>query len=230
MSTKVGKKNRNNNKKSTQTHLRIAEIKDNTIILKNGGLRSIIKTTSINFNLKSEVEQNSIIQAYQSFLNSLEFPIQILVRSKRLEIDDYIESIEDLAENQTNPLLKSQTSEYAQYIRKLIEYADIMEKEFYVIVPYDPPRTPQPNALQAFFQRLQPKDSVADIKKRHKEFEENRKKLTQRASTIQTGLESCSLKTKELDTFELTELLYKSYNPLNSRDVKIKELDQTTLS
>ena len=133
---------------STQIHLNIAEIKDDLLILKNGGLRAILSTSSINFNLKSEPEQNSIIYSYQSFLNTLEFPIQILVRSKKLDIDDYLEKLRNKAEKQTNPLLQSQTYEYVEYIHGLIEYADIMTKEFYVVVPYDPFRAQKVGLLQ----------------------------------------------------------------------------------
>ena len=96
---------------ATQRFLPIAEIHDNTVILKNGGLRSVLLTTSVNFNLKSEEEQNSLIYGYQSFLNSLEFPVQILVRSKKLDIDDYVANLGELKEKQENPLLKQQTAE-----------------------------------------------------------------------------------------------------------------------
>src|SRR3989338_9424967 len=128
-----GKQNRAQVLNSTQTHLRIAEIRDNVLILKNGGMRAVLRSSSINFNLKSEEEQNAIIYSYQGFLNSLEFPIQILVRSKKLDIDDYIEQVKKLGDKQENKLLQEQTYEYAQYIKRLVEYAEIMEKEFYVI-------------------------------------------------------------------------------------------------
>ena len=85
---------------STQTFLKIAEIRDDTVILKNGGLRSILKVSSINFNLKSEEEQNAIIYSYQGFLNTLEFPIQMLIRSKKLDIDNYLESLKKTGEKQ----------------------------------------------------------------------------------------------------------------------------------
>ena len=115
---------------STQLHLNIAEIKDDVVVLKNGGVRAILQTSSVNFNLKSEDEQNSIIYAYQSFLNSLEFPIQIHVQSRKLDIDKYVDSVKEKASQHENPLLKQQTLEYADYVQKLIEYADIMEKNF----------------------------------------------------------------------------------------------------
>ncbi len=219
----------NDKAKSTQTHLRIGEIRDNVLVLKNGGLRAILKTTSINFNLKSEQEQNSIIQGYQNFLNSLEFPIQILVRSKKLDIDDYIKSVRSLGDTQQNKLLQEQTFEYADYIQKLVEFADIMAKEFYVIVPYDPIRTSNAGRLQSFLQRLKPKDSAADIKKRHQEFEELNKTLGQRVNIVESGLISCGLQIEQATTAEIISLFYQSYNPISSRTAKFKDSDQSTI-
>lgn len=224
-----GKKNRSADKISTQIHLRIGEIRDDVLVLKNGGVRAIIKTSSTNFNLKSEQEQNAIIAGYQSFLNSLEFPIQIVVRSKKLDIDDYIEQIKDLGDKQENRLLQEQTYEYGEYIKKLIEYADIMEKQFYVIVPYDPGRTLNISRFQAFLKRLSPKDTYGDVKKRHKEFNNLKKSLAQRVNTVRAGLENCGLQTEELSTQKIIELFYNIYNPTISQSTKIKDLENTSL-
>lgn len=221
-----GKNNRNTPMNSTQVYLKIGEIRDNVLVLKNGGLRTVLKTSSINFNLKSEQEQNAIIYSYQGFLNSLEFPIQIVVRSKKLDIDDYIDQVKKLGEKQENHLLQDQTFEYAAYIKRLVEYADIMEKEFYVIVPYDPGRALGTSAIQAFFQRLAPKDTYGEIKKRHNEFNNLKKGLNQRVNTVKSGLENCSLKVQELETTELIELFYNSYNPVTSRTEKLREMDK----
>ncbi|MBD3341883.1 MAG: hypothetical protein GF353_22450 [Candidatus Lokiarchaeota archaeon] len=224
-----GKKNRAKSTTSTQTHLRIGEIHDNTLVLKNGGIRAVLKTTSINFNLKSEQEQEAIIRSYQGFLNSLEFPIQILIKSKKLDIDDYIEQVRKLGDAQENKLLQEQTYEYAQYVKRLVEYADIMEKEFYVVVPYDPGRAHSTNAIQSFFQRLSPKDTYADIKKRHAEFENLKKNLNQRINIVKAGLENCGLQTKRLNTQGLIELFYNCYNPVISRSAKVKEVENLTV-
>lgn len=202
---------------STQTFLRIAEIRDNTVILKNGGLRSVLKVSSINFNLKSEEEQNAIIYSYQGFLNTLDFPIQIVIRSKKLDIDEYLDNLRKMGENQQNTLLQRQTYEYVEYIAKLVEYADIMEKEFYVVVPYDPFRAQKLNILQKFFQNMSPADSYLQIKRRRDEFAQLKKSLNQRVNTAKVGLENCGLMVDELTTKELVELFYNSYNPLLSR-------------
>lgn len=212
-----------------QTYLPIAEIRDNTIVLKNGGIRSVLKTTAINFNLKSEDEQNAIIISYQSFLNSLEFPIQVLIKSKKLDLDEYIDQVKKKGDDQKNKLLQEQTYEYAQYIKRLIEYADIMEKNFFVIVPYDMGKEKTTTLLQSFFQKLSPKDSFSDIFKRRKGFEEQRKKLSQRVSSIKSNLENCNLKVEELNTEELIELFYKAYNPNTSQTVKLKKISETSI-
>ncbi len=214
---------------STQTFLKIAEIRDDTVILKNGGLRSILKVSSINFNLKSEEEQNAIIYSYQGFLNTLEFPIQILIRSKKLDIDNYLESLKKTGEKQTNQLLQQQTFEYIEYISKLVEYADIMEKEFFVIIPYDPFRSQKLNMFQKFFQNMNPKDNYSEVKKRHNEFTELKKKLSQRENTVKVGLENCGLKVEELNSNQLIALFYNSYNPLAARYQKLKDLEQTNV-
>lgn len=214
---------------STQLHLPIAEIRDDTVILKNGGLRVIIETSSINFNLKSENEQDAIIYSYQSFLNSLEFPIQIVVHSRKLEIDNYLQSLKNLGEKQTNYLLKNQTFEYVEYVGRLVEYADIMEKKFFVIVPYNPFRSEKLNIFGKFWQRIHPKDTVSEIQKRHSEFEELKKRLSQRVNTVTAGLENCGLHTEMLKTQELIELFYHIFNPVTARNQKLKNIFEYSL-
>jgi type IV secretory pathway VirB4 component len=211
---------------STQKYLNIAEIKDNVIVLKNGGIRAVLQTNSINFNLKSEEEQNAIIYAFQSFLNSLEFPVQIIVHSRKLDIDKYIENLREIGEKNENSLLKKQTFEYCEYIQKLVEYADIMEKKFYVIVPYDPYRTQNKNMFAKFMERISASDSVDSIKRRHKEFDELNKNLTQRVNTVRAGLEGCNLRIAQLTTPQLAELFYGIYNPGTARNEKIEDLSK----
>jgi len=214
---------------ATQNFLKIAEIKDDLVVLKNGGIRAVLKASSINFNLKSEDEQNAIIFSYQNFLNTLDFPLQILVRSRKLDVDEYLENLKKKGEKQTNQLLQRQTFEYIEYIKSLIEYADIMTKEFYVVVPYDPYRAQKVNLIQKFFKNLSPKDTVADVKRRSGEFEQLTKGLNQRLNTVITGLENCGLKVNQLPTKELIELFYNVYNPLTSRTHKAKETDDLDL-
>lgn len=223
------KSNHQNPLASTLLHLPIAEIRDDFIVLKNGGLRAILKTSSINLNLKSEEEQNSIIYAYQHFLNTLEFPIQICIRSQRLNIDEYIQSMRGKAKVQKNELLKRQTIEYADYIQKLIEYADIMEKSFYVIIPYNPMRANQKNMFSAFFERLKVADSIMDIKKRRAEFEDLKKGINQRINLVKAGLQNCGISVEEIKTMDIIKLFYEIYNPVSSRYQNLSKIDELNL-
>jgi type IV secretory pathway VirB4 component len=208
---------------STQRFLPFGEIHDNTLVLKNGGVRSILKTSAINFHLKSEDEQNALIYSYQNFLNSLEFPVQIVIRSKKLDIDLYLQHMHEKAEAQDNPLMRKQTFEYIEYIKKLVEYADIMEKSFYVVVPHDPLRAQSPTGFKRFLWSTQPDDSLADIRMRHREFEKLRKTLGQRVSIVKTGLEQCGLRVEELNTHQIVQLFYQIYNPNTARNQKYKD-------
>ncbi|HPO05704.1 MAG TPA: hypothetical protein PLQ36_01200 [Candidatus Gracilibacteria bacterium] len=219
----------NNNLAPTQIFLPISEIRDSTVVLKTGGLRAILQVSAVNFNLKSEEEQNALIYAFQSFLNLLDFPIQILVRSKKLDVDYYIESFGNIAKNQDNQLLKKLTLEYIDYIKKLVEYADIMEKKFYVVIPYDPIRSRNRGMFAIFWDNLHPRDEVSQIRQRHFEFDSLKKGLNNRIDTIRTGLENCSLKVEQLNTPKLVELYYQSFNPVTARHQKVSDLEQTTL-
>lgn len=225
-SVKGGKKDK---KESTQMHLKVAEIHDDTVVLKNGGLRSILKTSSINLNLKSEEEQNAVIYSYQNFLNTLEFPIQIVVRSKRLDLEHYIEKLKKMGVKQGNPLLQKQTFEYVEYISRLVEYADIMEKQFYVVIPQDPFGQEHRGFLKSFMENIFPQDTVTKIHERQKQFNELKKRLAQRTNTVRAGLEGCGLRVQEMNTEELIELFYETYNPLTSRSQKVEPEDELAL-
>lgn len=214
---------------ATQRFLPIAEIHDNTVVLKNGSLRALLQVSSVNFNLKSEEEQNALIYGYQAFLNSLEFPIQILIRSKKLDIDQYLTYLGELKEKQENPLLKNQTAEYQEYIEKLVEYADIMEKKFYIVVPMDAPTGTKIGFLDNFLSHLFPDDNVGKLISRRKMFKDLRKKLTQRVNQVEQSLTSLNLRSTELGTKELIEIFYQSYNPITARTEKVTELGKMNM-
>jgi hypothetical protein len=122
---------------STQRYLPFSQIRENIIIMKDDSARLILQCSAINFLLKNTDEQDSIIVSFQRFLNSLDFPIQIMVRSKKLDIDSYLSKLNDKAIKQENPLLQNQTYEYIEYLKKLVEVAQIMKKEFYIVLPFD---------------------------------------------------------------------------------------------
>jgi len=122
---------------STQRYLPFSQIRDNIIIMKDSSVRVVLKCSTINFLLKSIEEQDAIIISFQRFLNSINFPIQIMIRSTKLDIETYLNKLNSLAIKQTNSMLQSQTYEYIEYLKKLIEVAQIMKKDFYIVVAID---------------------------------------------------------------------------------------------
>ena len=122
---------------STQRHLPFSQIRENIIIMKDSSARMVLRCSTINFLLKSTEEQDAIIMSFQRFLNALDFPVQIMVRSSKLDIDGYLGKLKDKAVSQKNELLQNQTYEYIEYLKKLVEVAQIMKKDFYIVIPFD---------------------------------------------------------------------------------------------
>lgn len=195
----------------SQRYLDIAEIKEDVVIMRDGTLRAVLLVSSINFSLKNVDEQNAIVQAYMGFLNALEFPIQIVIQSRRMNIDDYLASLKEAERTQTNELLRAQVSDYREYVQQLVQLGEIMQKRFYVTVPLDPITTV---TKRNFFTRLQeiltPSGAIRISDKR---FAEQKRNLMLRVNAIVSGLASMSLNAVPLDTQSLIELYYTVYNP-----------------
>lgn len=206
---------------STQSFLDVAEIKEGVVVLKDGSLRAVIVVSATNFSLKSNEEQNALIQSYQSFLNSLEFPVQILMQSRRLDIGSYLEKMRGIMQQQTNELLRLQTQEYIEYVGKLIEFASIMNKTFYVIVPFSA-EVRKTGFLSRIGMLFNPAGS---IKLRKEDFDKNRETLMQRVDQAAGELAGMGLRTLALSTEELVELLYNSYNLSTASPVRIKHIE-----
>ncbi len=197
-------------KDSVQAYLDIAEIRDNVLILKNGGLRAILLVSSVNFGLKSEDEQRALIGGYQSFLNSLEFPVQIVVQSRPLDIQGYINKLKIVADKQTNDLLKIQTIDYIEYIQQLVEVASIMTKRFFVVVPFTPVNVASGGFLEKILETINP---LRKTQKAVSLFDKQRAQLFQRVDVAASALRGIGLQTVLLNTQELIELFYDIYNP-----------------
>lgn len=210
-------------KANTQSHLDIQEIKDNCLILKDGTLRAVILVSSINFALKSEDEQVAVIQGYTQFLNSFDFPLQIVIQSRKLNIEEYLERLKTVEKEQTNELLRMQTAEYRQYIQELIEMADIMSKRFYVVVPYSPVSNKQKKFIDRLKETLSP-TSIIHVK--HQKFEKYKNELAKRVDYVIDALSSIGLKSIQLDTQSIIELFYNTYNPEVASQEKLVELDK----
>lgn len=211
---------------STQNSIDIAGIKDGVVILKNGGYRIILTVTATNFALKSEQEQNSLIFQYQSFLNSLHFPIQILIRSKRLDLTPYLKKINELIEKQDNELLKIQTIDYADFVTKLIDLANIMKKNFYAVVSFNPVTAQKTGLVDKIFNRE--KSVIAEMRISEDEFKKNSGQIRQHAQVVASGLASMGLRCTQLNTEEVIELLYQIYNPEIAAKERFKNAEDLT--
>lgn len=194
----------------TQRYLDIAEIKDGIVILKDGTLRAVLLCSSINFALKSEEEQQAIIIAYMQFLNALEFPLQIVIQSRRLNIDNYIARLRETERSQANELLKTQIRDYVGFVQELVTLGDIMSKRFYIVIPLDP----LSNKRKGWFSRMRDTITPAGtVKIKETRFRAHREDLIQRVNNIVTLLNGMSIAATMLDTQSLIELYYTVYNP-----------------
>lgn len=211
---------------STQKYVDVEEVRDGVIILKDGSLRSVLLVSSVNFDLKATEEQDSIINQYQSFLNSLDFPIQIMISSRRLNIDPYLEYLKKKETQLNNELLIMQLEEYRNFIKSLTDISSIMSKFFYVIVPFHPIENIKTGVFDRFFGAA---NSQMSAIRRGELFETYKNQLWQRVEHINSGLSSTGVKTVPLKTEELIELLYNSYNPTTHNNAIIKDIDKIEL-
>lgn len=194
---------------TTQQNLLISEIKQDTVVLKDGTLRAVLMVSSINFALKNEDEQTAIISNYVSFLNSLDHPLQIIIQSRKLQIKPYIDRLLEQERKQTNELLRTQIADYRSFVNELVSLGEIMSKQFYVIVPYDP----RSNKNKSFFTRLGEVISPAmAVKVKGEKFAKRKYDLESRVRQIESGLSSVGLTTVRLDTQSLIELYFSTYN------------------
>ena len=197
--------------KATQEFVPISEILDGVIVLKNGGMRSVILASSLNFALKSGDEQASILMQFQNFLNSLDFSVQIVIQSKKLDIRPYLALLEGRYKDQVTELMKIQVREYIEFIKAFVENTNIMTKSFFVVIPYDPPILGGGKNLVTKY--LPGKNKEIQAMNPDEQFAEYRTQLEQRVSVVEQGLVRCGIRAAELGTEEVVELFYKLFNP-----------------
>jgi len=208
---------------STQQYLDIAEIKDNTVIMRDGTLRAVLAVSSINFALKSEDEQNAVISSYVGFLNNINSMIQIVIQSRELNIASYLEYLHQREKEQTNKLLKIQTTEYIEYIKELISIGKIMNKRFYVIVPYSPISDQRKGFFSSLSEAFRPATS---LKLKESKFLKYKESLYRRVESVNSSLSSLGVDVHQLDTQELIELYHKTYNPETSKNQPLVDINK----
>jgi hypothetical protein len=207
---------------SAQNFLDIGEIKEDTIIMKDSTLRAVLLVSSVNFALKSEEEQEAIISSYVGFLNNIDFPLQIVIQSRELDINNYLVQLKQKEKEQTNELLKIQTAEYIQYIGELVSMAKIMNKRFYIAIPYNPLSDKKKNFFSSLWEILRP---ATLVKMKEDRFLRYRSELNRRVDNVIGGLGSMGLNAVQLDTQSLIELFYTSYNPSTSKNERLADVE-----
>ena len=195
--------------KASQEFVPIKEIRDGVVILEDGSMRSVVMTSSVNLALKSGDEQMSVLMQFQNFLNSLDFPVEISIQSRKYDIRPYLSRLEELEQKQSIELLKVQTHEYIEFIKRFTANSNIMKKNFFVVIPYYPQlfSSGKGGLSGLFFPKGKNKTSDSDA------FEENKNQLKQRTYVVEQGLVRGGRRSVELGTDELVELFYKLFNP-----------------
>ncbi len=226
--TPVAKTNPN----STQNTLQIAEIRDGIVIMNDGSFRSVVMLKSINFDLMSPQEREGVEAGYQSFLNSLYFPIQIFIRSERVDIRPYIERLDKIRTEHDNMLLAMLMEDYLGFITGLAQETNIMDKRFYMVLPFFPKADVQKAITQSksFFTGI---TSMFSNKEQHvtinePDLEAAKTELRNRIQAVLAGLQQCSVQGVPLDTQELIELYYDTYNPDTATRQQLKNFDDLT--
>jgi hypothetical protein len=199
------------NTPSTQDFIPVREIRDGIVVLQDGSLRAVLLASAINIDLKSPDEQEAVIMQFQSFLNSLEFPVQISIQSRRYDIKPYLLTLERRIEEQEEELLRLQTREYIEFIKWFTDSVSIMSKKFFVIVPYTGSafaNVGKKNILDSILP-----NKGGSFKEDTARFEEQRSQLEQRVAIVQGGLSQFGVRSEQLNTEQVIEVFYNMFNP-----------------
>ena len=218
---------------STQNTLLFSEMRENMIIMSDGSFRAVVECQSINFDLMSAREREGVEFSYQNFLNSLYFPVQILIRSRRVDIGPYLDRLAEIRRNQDNMLLNVLMDDYMDFIDVLAQEANIMDKSFYVVVPYyqkgDESVTKQ-QAKGLFNSFFSGKKEASVTKIDQVTYAKAKDEIKNRLDSVMSGMFQIGVKSRQLNTRELGELLYVSYNPDTSSRESLTAIDPSELT
>ncbi len=218
------------NPNTTQNSLQISEIRENMVIMRDGSFRAVVACKSINFDLMSSREREGVEYSYQNFLNSLYFPVQVFIRSQRVDIGPYIDRLVGMRRNQDNMLLGVLMDDYINFIDVLSQEANIMDKSFFIVVPYFPSGDLNDLRDQAkgFFGKIFAKPSTETIKIDQASYEKARDEIKNRVDAVMSGLFQLGVKSVQLNTKELGELYYNVYNPDTAVREPLGDFDNVT--
>lgn len=212
-------KNKTGELATTQEFVQMAAVKGGTLILKSGEFRRIIMCSSLNFALKSEKEQTALISGYQNFLNSLDFPVQIVIQSRRADLKPYLDDLKRRLQSQQNELVAFQMSSYIEFVSRLLEIANIMRKRFFVVVPY----TPVGVKKETLVGKVSHPAQTPKIKISPEQWTKIEEELNKRVGVAQNYLQSLGIKTALLSTQQIIELFYGIYNPEEAVEERLVE-------
>jgi type IV secretory pathway VirB4 component len=198
---------------TTQKFVDIEQVKDKSILLKDGSLRGIVEVGSINFDLKSGSEQTAILEFFQNFLNALDFSLQIAIISRKLDVEDYLKIIEQKKDVEQNELMRIQMTDYIRFVKGLTELSNIMAKKFYVVVPYHIQEMgmQKQGVMESFKSLFSPGTSAKKLDP--EKFDEYQRQLLQRVDVVVGGLGALGLSPRILEEKELKVLASGLYNP-----------------
>lgn len=198
---------------TTQQLIPVKEIRDGIIVLQDDSLRAVLVASAINMQLKSADEQEAVIYQFQSFLNSLEFPVQISIQSRKQDIKPYLNKLEERIKQQKEELLRLQTKEYIEFIKWFTDSVNVMSKRFFIVVPYTGALNTKINKGGGFLDFLKPKNSSKSFREATSRFEEQRSQIEQRVAIIRDGLGRLGVRAKQLNTEQAIEVYYNMFNP-----------------
>lgn len=218
------------NSNTTQNTLQIAEIRENLVVMRDGSFRAVVACKSINFDLMSSREREGVEYSYQNFLNSLYFPVQIFIRSQRVDIAPYIDRLMGIRRNQDNMLLGVLMDDYIDFIDALSQEANIMDKSFFIVVPYFPTGdlADIKNQTKGFFGKLFAKQNTDVIKIDEATYTKAKDEIKNRVDSVMSGLFQLGVKSVQLNTKELGELYYNIYNPDTAVRQPLGDFDTVT--
>ncbi|MBT4597929.1 hypothetical protein HOC76_02835 [bacterium] len=209
-----------------QEQLNVSEIKDGVVVVKDGSLRSVLAVSSINFDLKSSTEQEAIIFAYQRFLNSLDFPIQIVISTRKFDIKPYLEMLERKKDTERNTLLRNQIDDYVHFVSELVNVSNIMSKLFYIVIPFYAIESKKEGFFSKMLAKLTPRKVVYQEREK---FETYKNQLFQRVEEVKESLSGSGVRVVSLNTQELIEMYYNCYNPSEFEHVAVPTLEDLNL-
>lgn len=212
---------------STQSHLNFAEVRDGVVIMRDGSLRMIVMCSPTNYDLKSGGEKEAIEFAYQGFLNGLHFPIQICIQSRKIDLDGYLDKLDQMMADQPNPLLAELMEDYIFNVRDLLNVANIMDKKFFVVVPYYVIEEAKGNVFKQIAGTL---GGPKDVSQTDQQFAQRKSELVLRTNMVAQGLAGIGVRAAVLKTQEVIELYYGSYNVDESQNQALVDTGGMTTS